>query len=88
MDIVWPKQTGATMAISHRTALAKHSLMIAGHQTSVSLEGAFWDSLKRMADRRGVSVAALVAEIDADRGEANLSSAIRLYLFETLALAQ
>jgi predicted DNA-binding ribbon-helix-helix protein len=62
------------------TQLRKRSLSIAGHRTSVSLEEAFWRSLRRLADRRGVSLATLVGEIDASRGPANLSSAIRVRL--------
>lgn len=59
-------------------ALKKRSLSIAGHRTSVSLEEAFWTALKALAARRGLSLAALVGEVDAARGEANLSSALRL----------
>lgn len=60
--------------------MRKHSLVIAGHRTSISLESAFWDALLELAAARGLSVAALVAEIDATRGEANLSSALRVHL--------
>ncbi len=60
----------------------KHSLVIAGHSTSVSLEAAFWDALREWAQERQISVAALVAEIDSARGEANLSSALRVRLLE------
>ncbi|MDE2578393.1 MAG: ribbon-helix-helix domain-containing protein [Hyphomicrobiales bacterium] len=59
--------------------VVKRSLRVAGHQTSVSLEQAFWDALKAVASARGVSLAALVAEIDAERGKANLSSALRVF---------
>ncbi len=60
----------------------KHSLVIAGHSTSVSLETAFWDALREWAQEREMSVAAVVAEVDAARGEANLSSALRVRLLE------
>ena len=62
------------------TAIVKHSLVVAGHRTSISLEDAFWQALKASAAARALSVAALVAEIDAGRGTANLSSAIRVHL--------
>lgn len=62
------------------TRVIKHSLSIAGHRTSVSLEAAFWQELKAIAARRGVGIAALVGEIDAGRREANLSSAIRVFV--------
>ena len=63
--------------------MAKYSLSIAGHRTSVSLETAFWTTLNAIAAGRGSTVAALVARIDRDRGEANLSSAIRVFVLET-----
>ncbi len=59
----------------------KRSLAIAGHCTSISLEEPFWDGLRAIASEKGVSVAALVAAIDAVRGKASLSSAIRLFLY-------
>ena len=62
------------------TAIAKHSLTIAGHRTSISLEQAFWDALREIADARRLSLAALIGEIDASRGAANLSSAIRVFV--------
>jgi predicted DNA-binding ribbon-helix-helix protein len=58
----------------------KRSLTIAGHRTSLSLEPEFWDALQRQAAKRGVSIAALVTEIDQSRGQRNLSSAIRVWL--------
>jgi predicted DNA-binding ribbon-helix-helix protein len=61
--------------------IAKRSLVISGHRTSISLEGIFWKALKETAAARNMSIAGLVAAIDAARGEANLSSAIRVYLF-------
>ncbi len=61
----------------------KRSVTLRGHATSVSLEGAFWGGLKRIADSRGLSVAALIAEIDGRRA-GNLSSAIRVFVLETL----
>ena len=61
-------------------AVAKRSLSVAGHRTSVSLEDAFWTALRDIADARGLPLAGLVAEIDRARGEANLSSAIRVHV--------
>ncbi len=74
------KPAGQKTSGTAPTAIVKHSLVVAGHRTSVSLEDAFWSALKEMARERGHSIAALVAEIDAARGDANLSSAIRVYL--------
>ena len=64
--------------------IRKHSLVIRGHGTSISLEDAFWTALKDIADRRGVALAALVADIDAARGIGNLSSAIRVFVLQDL----
>ena len=64
----------------------KRSVNIAGHSTSVSLEEQFWRELKRIADERGISLAALIAEVDEDRKTDNLSSALRLTVLEYLKL--
>lgn len=64
-------------------SIVKRSVMIAGHRTSVSLEPAFWDALKALAQRRGQPLSAVVAEIDAAR-EGNLSSAIRIAVLRDL----
>ena len=53
---------------------------MAGHRTSISLEDAFWQELGAIAARRGLPVATLVAAIDRERAEANLSSAIRVFV--------
>ncbi len=65
--------------------VVKRSLVIAGHRTSVSLEDAFWRRLQGVAAERGLSVNALAASVDAGRGEANLSSALRVFVLEALA---
>jgi predicted DNA-binding ribbon-helix-helix protein len=62
----------------------KHSFSIRGHRTSVSLEAAFWDALRLAAKQRNIAIAALVAEIDAGRGDAGLSSAIRVWILRDL----
>ena len=65
----------------------KHSVEIAGHKTSISLEPLFWDRLKQAAEREGVPLNALVARIDAERIAADpapgLAGAIRLWLVAT-----
>ncbi len=59
----------------------KHSVSIRGHRTSYSLEKPFADDLAGIAAERGLSLAALIAEIDAARPrDANLSSAIRIHV--------
>ena len=65
-------------AISGRPA--KRSFTIGGHRTSISLEAAFWEALKAVAEEEGVPVSRLIAQIDAERGGCGLSSAIRVWL--------
>ena len=62
--------------------VVKRSLVIAGHRTSISLEDAFWDRLRGIAAERGLSLNRLAAMVDASRGGANLSSAIRVFVLE------
>jgi predicted DNA-binding ribbon-helix-helix protein len=61
-------------------SIVKRSVSIAGHRTSVSLEGPFWEELQAIADQRECSAQRLIAEIDANRAGQNLSSAIRLFV--------
>jgi predicted DNA-binding ribbon-helix-helix protein len=63
-----------------RSSVIKRSIVIARHKTSVSIEDKFWDSLKEIASERGMTLGELVATIDGDRQNANLSSAIRLFV--------
>jgi predicted DNA-binding ribbon-helix-helix protein len=62
----------------------KRSILIAGHQTSISLEPVFWALLESEARRSELSLNALVARIDAERLGAerppNLTSALRQFL--------
>ncbi|WP_157015797.1 ribbon-helix-helix domain-containing protein [Mesorhizobium xinjiangense] len=65
------------------TAVRKRSVTIRGHRTSFSLKQPFFDELLRLAAQQGVTLAALVTEIDRTRARAtNLSSALRLYVLE------
>jgi predicted DNA-binding ribbon-helix-helix protein len=63
-----------------KSLVSKRSIVIAGHKTSVSLEDAFWDSLKEIASERSMTLQELVGAIDANRNHVNLSSAIRLFV--------
>jgi predicted DNA-binding ribbon-helix-helix protein len=60
----------------------KRSFTIAGHRTSISLEAAFWDALKAVAAAEDISVARLIGRIDAGRGSAGLSSAVRVWVLQ------
>ena len=64
--------------------IVKRSVSIAGHRTSISLEEPFWEGLREIAAREALSVQALIGRIDTERGEQNLSSAIRVFVFTKL----
>ena len=68
--------------------LRKHSVKIAGHATSITLEDIFWQQLDRMADEQGMTINQLLADIDngrmAEKKPVNLSSAIRVTILQYL----
>ena len=59
----------------------KRSIVIDRQKTSVSLENKFWDGLREIASRKNVALSTLVKQIDAGRTTNNLSSAIRVFVF-------
>jgi len=61
----------------------KRSVIVSGHQTSVSLETPFWDVLTEIATDRNISLNRLITEIDRQR-DGNLSSALRMYVLKSL----
>jgi predicted DNA-binding ribbon-helix-helix protein len=67
-----------------KSLVIKRSIVIAGHKTSVSLEDAFWRGLKEIAQGQQVTLSNMVGEIDNDRRQGNLSSAIRLYVLNNV----
>jgi predicted DNA-binding ribbon-helix-helix protein len=65
-----------------KSAVIKHSVVVRGHKTSVSLEDAFWNGLKEIGSERHTTLSDLVAAIDSQRQHSNLSSAIRLFVLD------
>ena len=68
-----------------KSTIAKRSVVIAGHKTSISLEDAFWECLRKIAKDRRQTISQLLDSIDVDRrhgGNGNLSSAIRLFVLD------
>ena len=61
----------------------KRSVVVSGHQTSVSLENPFWDVLTQIATDQNVSLNELITEVDRQR-DGNLSSALRVYVLKKL----
>ena len=83
-----PRQRSAGSA-SHRrrrrimkSPVVKRSIVVAGHKTSVSLEEAFWNGMKEISGLRNMTLSELVGEIDSNRQQGNLSSAIRLFVLD------
>lgn len=65
--------------------MLKKSVLIAGqHATSISLEEPFFAELQIIVSERNVSLNKLITEIDMERQEENLSSAIRVYVLNYL----
>ena len=65
-----------------KSSVSRHSIVISGRKTSVSLENEFWDGLKESAFARNIRLDTLVTKIDFKRQQANLSSAIRLFVLD------
>lgn len=63
----------------------KRSITIAGHRTSLSLEEEFWTALKTLATAEDKSTAELIAAVDKNRGDRNLSSAVRVFILGRLS---
>jgi predicted DNA-binding ribbon-helix-helix protein len=60
----------------------KRSVRIGRHNTSVSLEDAFWKTFNEIAAIRNVRPSDLLATIDTGRHYGGLSSAIRLFVLD------
>ncbi len=68
--------------------IKKRSVRISGHETSVTLEEEFWDILRDIAQKEGLSLNKIIGHIDEKKSiDQNLSSAVRVYILRTL-LAQ
>jgi predicted DNA-binding ribbon-helix-helix protein len=63
--------------------IIKRSIYLDGHKTSVSLEDSFWRALKDIARSQDLTIAEVVGDIDTRR-QGNLSSAIRLFVLDTI----
>lgn len=65
-----------------KSLVIKRSVFVNGHKTSVSIEEAFWSALKEIAVGRDMAISQLVTEIDVNRQQRNVSSAIRLFVLD------
>ena len=63
-----------------KSVVAKRSIVIDKHKTSVSLEDQFWAGLKSIAVEKHITLSTLISGIDHERQHGNLSSALRLFV--------
>lgn len=62
------------------SGITKRSVLIMGRKTSISLEDMFWHALKDIAAEQHTSAAALLVQINQNRGNTNFSSAVRQFV--------
>jgi predicted DNA-binding ribbon-helix-helix protein len=65
-----------------QSLVLKRSIVLNGNKTSVTLEDVFWSGLKNIAAERQQTMSEALHVIDKDKLSANLSSALRIYVFE------
>jgi predicted DNA-binding ribbon-helix-helix protein len=68
-------------AMKTKTAVMKRSIHINGQKTSVSLEKEFWEGLLTIAKQKDTTASKLADQIARHRTTINLSSAIRIFVF-------
>jgi predicted DNA-binding ribbon-helix-helix protein len=64
------------------SSLPIRNVVVAGHRTSVRLEGVMWDALRDIARWRDIGLNDLVTEIDGQRERLGLTAAIRVYIVD------
>lgn len=71
-----------------KSSIVKRSVVLDHHKTSISLEDEFWNGVRAIADRKNMKLSELLEQIDSERSQSNLSSAIRVFVLnETRAQA-
>jgi predicted DNA-binding ribbon-helix-helix protein len=55
------------LTFANMKTVAKHSIILNDHKTSISLENEFWQGLREIAEQEGTSTGELVAKIDRER---------------------
>ena len=78
---IFIRRSGQLQAGVMKSVVIKRSILINGRKTSVSLENEFWDALREIAEHENVAISALVEVINQGRDNINLSSAIRVFVF-------
>jgi predicted DNA-binding ribbon-helix-helix protein len=72
-------QQGRPLNIS---SVKKRSVGVGNRKTSISLENEFWEAINHIAQLRQMSLGNIVGLIENGHREANLSSAIRVFVLE------
>jgi predicted DNA-binding ribbon-helix-helix protein len=65
-----------------KSLIVKRSIVLAGRNSSVSLEDEFWNALKKIANDRSMTVSELIGDINAQRQHGSLSSMLRLFVLD------
>jgi predicted DNA-binding ribbon-helix-helix protein len=65
-----------------KSLVIKRSIVLHGRKSSITLEDAFWECLRKIADERKVTPSRLVSGIEAGRKTGNLSSVLRVFILE------
>lgn len=78
---IFIRRFGRIRAYAMKSVVIKRSVYIDGRKTSISLEDEFWEALREIADQSKLGLSKLVGQIDHDRNNINLSSAIRVFVF-------
>ena len=80
MDVIAAAEAASVEKQRRKSTVIKRSVVLNDHKTSVSLEEPFWIELKSIAAERKVPLGHIISMIDANRRQANLSSALRLFV--------
>jgi predicted DNA-binding ribbon-helix-helix protein len=81
LNFGWSEASGQRRC-EMKSQIVKRSIVIGGRKTSISLEDAFWQSFRQIADQRQLALSELAGEIQASNEGGNLSSAIRLFVLD------
>src|SRR5690242_13860089 len=81
ITIIFIPRSGRITARAMKSVVIKRSVFINGCKTSISLEDEFWDALREIAEQSKLGLSKLLEQIDQDRNNINLSSAIRVFVF-------
>lgn len=65
-----------------KSVVIRHSVVVNGRKTSISLENEFWQALQEIAEHQNIGLSKLVERIGQHRTNINLSSAIRVFVFD------